>query len=130
YGDVSEETPFSMIQDDDGGLIIGSVKTNLGQVWNNFYSRTHIFKVDTSGQKLWEYQTSNSSLFNIARDMVRTPDGGIVVATGKGIEHPINTSSGQLQWNSYLFKLNANHQKEWGIELRGTRPSLTTGFIK
>ena len=130
YGDASSEIPFSMIQDDDGGLIIGSVKTNLGQVSSNFYSRTHIFKVDSYGQKVWEYQTPNSDLFNIGRDMVKASDGGIVVATGKGIEHVINSEDSQLRWHSYLLKLNADHQKEWGIELRGTRHSGTTGFLK
>ena len=131
YGQsVVKEIPYSLLIDTDGGAIIGANKTNESSLGNNFYSRTYIFKVNKSGQVQWEYQTPGSDLFDIAMDMVRTPDGGIVVATGKGIEHVINSEDSQLRWHSYLLKLNADHQKEWGIELRGTRHSGTTGFLK
>ena len=131
YGQsVVREIPYSLLIDSDGGAIIGANKTNESSLGNNFYSRTYIFKVNKSGQVQWEYHTPNSDLFDIAMDMIRTPDGGIVVATGKGIEHVINSQISELRWNSYLLKLNANHQKEWGVELRGTRHSAGTGFKK
>lgn len=55
--------------------------------------------------------------------MVRAPDGGLIVATGKGIEHPVNDASSRLFWFPYFFKLNAAHEVEWGREFRGTRQS-------
>ena len=131
YGEgMVTEVPYSLVVDDDGGAIIGANKTNKGFVSKNFYSRTHVFKVDTLGGVVWEYETPNLQLFDIARDMVPTPDGGLVIATGKGIEHPINSESAQLRWNGYLLKLGAEHQKEWGVELRGTRHSAGTGLFK
>ena len=131
YGeDAVKEIPYSLLVDDDGGAIIGANKTDESVVGHNFFSRTYIFKVDSLGNIMWEYKTPNSQLFDIAWDMVKAPDGGIVVATGKGIEHQINSQSSELRWNGYLLKLGADHQKEWGVELRGTRHSAGTGLFK
>jgi hypothetical protein len=116
--------------DDDGGAIIGANKTNESITGHNFFSRTYIFKVDELGEIQWEYESHALDLFDIAYDMVKTPDGGIVIATGKGIEHQINSEDSQLRWSCYLLKLNTNHQKEWGIKLNDIEPTTSSGFTK
>ncbi|MCO6492069.1 MAG: T9SS type A sorting domain-containing protein [Phaeodactylibacter sp.] len=123
YGGTQTEIPMSMLLETDGGVIIGAKKSNTGQVSQNFVSRTYIFKTDSLGEVQWEYLTPQGQLFDMARDMVRAPDGGLIIATGKGIEHPVNSSSSQLLWFPYFFKLNAANEFEWGKEFRGTRQS-------
>ena len=56
--------------------------------------------------------------------------GGLVIATGRGIEEPINASSGRLMWNGYILKLSSFPSKEWGTEIRGIRRSPESHFIK
>ncbi|MCO6488166.1 MAG: T9SS type A sorting domain-containing protein [Phaeodactylibacter sp.] len=123
YGGPQNQIPRSMLLESDGGIIIGANKSNTSMVRQNFVSRTHIFNIDSLGEVQWEYITPQGQLFDRARDIVRAPDGGLIVATGKGIEHDINGASSRLFWFPYIFKLNAAHEFEWGIELRGTRQS-------
>ncbi|MCB9290721.1 MAG: T9SS type A sorting domain-containing protein [Lewinellaceae bacterium] len=130
FGGSPTQIAFSMLPEADGGLIIGAERSNKGQVWQNYYSRAHIFKISSSGEIEWEYFTPVNQLFDMARAMVRTPDGGLVIASGKGIEDPINISTGQLQWFPYLFKLNSSHQFEWGTEFRGARQAQETSAVK
>jgi hypothetical protein len=130
YGSPMDEVPGSMVLDSDGGLIIGSNRANTNTNIKNYVSRTYIFKVDTLGNVLWEYLSPNGQLWDIAHSMTNASDGGLVVSSGRGIEHPVNASIGQLRWNSYIFKLNANHQFVWGREMRGNRPTGGTGLTK
>ena len=123
-GPMFNERPYSLLVEDDGGAIIGTSVTNEGFVSNDFYSRTQVFRVGPDGGIDWEYQSPFNQLHDIARDMVATDDGGIVVATGKGIEDIVNPTSSLLKWFPYVFKLDADHEFEWGIELRGTRQDL------
>lgn len=124
------EFPNALLVDDDGGLIVGASVSNRPYVWNNFYSRTYIFKAGVDGGVVWEYQSPSGTLQDIAYDMVEAFGGGIIVASARGIEHPINPSASQLRWHSFLFKLNEDHEVEWEQELRGMRHSASTGFRK
>jgi hypothetical protein len=130
YGDATHQFPQRLVLDGDGGVLIPSSKTNSHLVSKNFTSRTHLFKVDGSGEVEWEYLSPQGQLFDHAHELVKTPDGGIIVSSGKGIEHQINIESGQLRWNSYLLKLDSNQNVEWELELRGTRPSVGTGLTR
>ncbi|MBK8563364.1 MAG: T9SS type A sorting domain-containing protein [Saprospiraceae bacterium] len=125
-----DELPGALLADDDGGIIVGANRDNTNTNLKNFTSNTYIFKVDSLGNVLWEYLSPNGQLRDIAYSMVKTSDGGLVVASGKGIEHSINASVSQLRWHSYIFKLNANHQQVWGRELRGVRHTGGTGLAK
>ena len=129
-GGFDTETPVGMLLEPDGSMIIGSNKANTGFVNQNFRSRAHILQVDSLGSIQWEYITPFGLLFNRVRDIVKTPDGGLVAASGKGIEHVVNSTSGQLRWFPYMFKLDSNHNLEWGREFRGTQPSIISFFDK
>jgi hypothetical protein len=129
YGIPAAQDPMTMLFDGPE-IVIGSRKTNYSQVSQNFFSRTHIFGIDTAGQILWEYQSPSGQLFSTADDMITTPDGGLVIASGKGIEHVVNAETGQLRWFPYIFKLDENHNFKWGIELRGTRQSIGSSLRK
>ena len=131
FGNQYAEIPRSLLIDEnDNGLIIGASRSNINIALKNFTSRTYIVKTDSTGTIQWEYLSPPGQLQDIAHSMVKTLDGGIVVASGKGIEHPVNIEVGQLRWQSYIFKLNSNHQVEWGKELRGTRYTADTKLVK
>ena len=126
YGDASKQNPKRLILDEGGSVLIPSNKSNANIVDKNYISRAHIFKVDTFGAVEWEYLTPQGELFNYASDLAKAPDGGLVAATGKGIEVMVNIESGVLKWFPYFLKLDADHQFEWGREFRGTRPGTST----
>jgi Secretion system C-terminal sorting domain len=130
YGNSLREIPKSMIVEQDGGIILGAAKNNQNTNLKNFTSRTYIFKVDSLGNVVWEYLSPQGQLRDVAYSMVKTPDGGLVVASGKGIEYEVNSNVSYLLWKGYLFKLNANHQQVWGRELRGTSYDIGMSFIK
>jgi hypothetical protein len=130
YGSNMTELVGSTLVEPDGGLIVGAWRTNDNYVLKNFTSRTYIFKVDSLGNKEWEYLSPSGQLRGSAKSMVKTSDGGLVVVSNKGIEHEVNAGINVLLWQGYVFKLNANHQLVWGRELRGTRYSGGTGLIK
>ncbi len=125
-----DELPGALLADDDGGIIVGANRDNTNTNLKNFTSNTYIFKVDSLGNILWEYLSPNGQLRDIAYSMVKTPDGGLVVASGKGIEHEVNASVSYLLFQGYIFKLNANHQQVWGRELRGTTHNISPTFAK
>lgn len=124
YGNSQNDTPFALLAQSDGGLIIGSRKSNIGQSGNNFTSRTHIFKVDSNGEIEWEYLASGNQLTDYATTILPSNDGGVIVSSGKGIEHEINSNNSHLLWFPYFFKLDANHELEWSREFRGLWQSL------
>ncbi len=130
YGDGSMQNPYSMILDSAGGVVIGSNKSNTNTAEQGYTSRTHVFKVDTSGSVKWQYLSPSGSLFDHASDMIKTSDGGMVVATGKGIEHYVVAGANSLRWFPYMFKLDADHKFEWGREFRGTRQSIDFSMAK
>ena len=129
YGDATMQNPQNAVMD-DGGVLITTSKTNTHLVDKNFSSQAHVFKVDATGNIQWEFLSPSGQLFDHATDVVKTPDGGIVLATGKGIEEMINSESGILKWFPYFMKLDASHDFEWGKEFRGGRPSSAFTMVK
>jgi Secretion system C-terminal sorting domain len=130
YGTSMHELAGTMIATSDGGLIIGASRANTNTNIQNFTSKSYIFKVDSLGNVVWEYLSPNGQLQDRVRSMVNTTDGGLVVASGKGIEHSVNPSISIIDWHGYIFKLNANHQFVWGRQFRGTRPTPGTFLRK
>lgn len=120
YGNELWNRPASIIRvGNTDTYIVGAVQQNINFVNSNFTSRTHIFKIDSIGHTQWTYLSPIDQLQDAANSMVLTPDGGIVVATQRGIEVSTNPTSGTLYWESGLiFKLNANRQLEWEVEFR------------
>ncbi len=128
YGSTWDEIPRSLVLDDYGGLIIGAEKQKI--VSQNFVNRTYLIKIDTTGEILWEYLTPQNHLRDAARDMVKTEDGGLVVASGKGIEVPVNATSGDLRWESgHVYKLNTYNQVVWEVDITGDITPLYFNYL-
>lgn len=117
FGSQMTEIGGKVITEEDG-YIIGACRTNSNQVSKNFIRRTYLFKVDSLTNIEWEYLSPQSTIQNTAKGLVKADDGGLVVATSRGFEHPINTNNGQLRWESaYFFKLDEQQDIVWELEV-------------
>ncbi len=125
-----QETATALILDDDGGYIIGGNRENTNHVWKNFTYKTLIIKTDANGNPVWQWLSPSGQLWGEAEALVKTPDGGLVVASRKGVEIPINQSDGLIIWDALVFKLDAERNVEWQTPLRGSQPSQSTQLIE
>jgi len=130
YAAPEHNTPESQIIDENENITIGAFSHNIGQVNQNFTCQAQIFQIDSLGNQKWMYKTPASQLFSSARSILPTPDGGLIVGTGKGVETAINSSSGRVDWNPCFFKLNAARQMEWVREFRGEFPWTNFSMVK
>lgn len=130
YGfDASKgEVVGSTLVDADDGLTIGVCRRSTPS--NNFSFRNHIFQVDSLGNVGWQYLSPNTQLLDIPTSMVNTSDGGLVVASNKGIEHVLSPSLSAYLSHNYIYKLDADHQFVWGREFRGSQLAIGKEFAK
>jgi hypothetical protein len=120
------EIPASLLLDDDGGYIIGAERTNDGQVYINYDNRTLVIKVDSMGGQVWQWLSPAGVLRDEAKAMIKTPDGGLVVASGIGHEIGNNPNIHTLVWDGLIFKLDADRNVVWSTPLRGDLPTSDT----
>lgn len=115
FGDELNNLPISIINDNEE-YIIGNWVKNDNLTNNNFTSRTQIVKIDSLGETIWEYYSPEGVLQRGATAMTKAPDGGLVVASGLGIEDPINQLQSQLLFDPYIFKLDENQNVVWEVD--------------
>ena len=112
------EAGLSLIEGSDSTYVIGGKQHNRNLSWNHFIYRTQLIGINNNGEKIWEWRSPISELQDGARGMVLTPDGGLVVATAIGTELAVNDESGTMLWDNYIYKLDADLNKEWGTYFR------------
>ncbi|MEQ8703361.1 MAG: hypothetical protein RIC19_05555 [Phaeodactylibacter sp.] len=115
YGTPLTDIPKSLLVHADGALTLGGSQSNITSVSQNFIYRSHMLHLDESLSQLWQYTTPSNELYNHANALLPTPDGGLIVGTGKGVE---NFDAGWVEWHPCFFKLNADRQMEWVREFR------------
>ncbi len=113
------ENPTSLSLDTDGGYLIGARRTNAGQVQLGYTSRTLIIKTDSLGMEQWQWLSPAGQLRDKAQAMIRTTDGGLVVASGRGVESNDNPFYHDLYWDALIFKLDADRNLVWQRPFRG-----------
>ncbi|HFA49512.1 MAG TPA: T9SS type A sorting domain-containing protein [Bacteroidetes bacterium] len=107
-----------MILGEDGSITAGGSWNNLNHNSNNLWSRTLVFKTDSSGAFQWEYLSPAGRIQDRAYALLKTPDDGLIVGTSKGFEDVVNAETGILIWESaYFFKLDQNQSVEWELEV-------------
>lgn len=125
------EIGSSLILDNDGGYLIGAKRTNYGQTSSGFNSRTLIIKTDSLGVEQWQWLSPVGQLQDDAQAMIRTPDGGLVVASGRGVEKWNNPNNPHwLEWDALIFKLDADRNLVWKRPLRGYWNSTNIGLTE
>jgi Secretion system C-terminal sorting domain len=121
YGISMGESVGSTLVNANDGITIGVCRHNLSITQNNLFCQNHIFQVDSLGNVGWQYFSPNTQLLYIPTSMVNASDGGLVVASNKGIEHVLSPSLSALISHNYIYKLDADHQFVWGREFRGSQ---------
>ncbi len=117
YTHELRERSESIIQDSDGGYILGIFILNPVLSVGNITAKTKIIKVDSLGEIQWEYFSPEGQLHRGATAMVKAGnDNGLIVASGLGIEVPINSSASNLYFKNYVFKLDENQNIEWEVD--------------
>jgi hypothetical protein len=119
----TDEISNSLILDDDGGYLIGAKRTNEGEVLLNYNCRTLIIKVDSTGGQAWQWLSPAGVLQDEAKAMIKTPDGGLLVASGIGQEIGNNPNIHTLVWDAMIFKLDADRNVVWSTPFRGDLPT-------
>ena len=128
-GQIWSEGVNSVFYNGEGKYIIGAWQTNVNFVNNNYKARTYLFQIDSLGTIEWEYLSTEDELQNSARDILPTADGGYVIASGKGIEF-ISGPNSMLLWHPYIYKIDANRNFVWGVNIRDSFPSPDNYFSK
>ncbi len=123
---TKHETPGSLLLDGDGGYIIGAERTNDGQTYTNYDNRTLIIKTNSTGAQAWQWLSPAGVLQDEAKSIIKTTDGGLVVASGKGNEIGNNPNIHTLVWDGLIFKLDADRNVVWSTPLRGDIPTGDT----
>jgi Secretion system C-terminal sorting domain len=127
-----DELSYSIINA-SSGYIIGALQNNGNTSIQNYSFRTLIIRIDSVGQKQWQYLSPiDSGLRDAANDMVLLDDGSLVVASGVGteIDHP---SVNVVYFDKYVFKLNPDGEIEWELTFKDpelTSVSRTTNLIQ
>lgn len=122
----TDEISNSLILDNDAGYLIGAKRTNEGEALLNYNCRTLIIKVDSTGAQAWQWLSPAGVLRDEAKAMIRTPDGGLVVASGTGDEIGNSPNIHTLVWDGLIFKLDADRNLVWSTPLRGDLPTGDT----
>ncbi len=128
-GPALSESSGSIIEVGNNKYIIGGVEHNINLVGSNYKSRTYLFQIDNIGNVEWEYKSPEGVLQYNANDILQSPDGGLVIASTKGIEQTSGPNS-YFETTHYIYKIDANQEFEWGVDIRDTFPSSENMFSK
>jgi len=116
FGSELRDRAETIIEDNENGYYLGNWAHNKNLTNNNFVSYTHIIKVDSIGDPIWEYYSPEGILQRGATAMIKAQDGGLVVASGLGVEDPINEFHSRLLFDPYIFKLDENQNVVWEVD--------------
>lgn len=115
-------TCFSLSPDINGGYLVGGAQDNSNTTNIDYTYQTYLFKLDEFSELEWDYLSSINELQFWAADVGPGADGGYIIASGKGTEH-VSGNAAVVLWGNYVFKIDANREFVWGVDIRGSRPS-------
>ncbi|BDS14957.1 T9SS type A sorting domain-containing protein [Aureispira anguillae] len=116
--DYVEHTPCVYV-DSDNSYIIGYQQDNLSGVNINYTVRSKLEKIDSLGNSVWVYQSPNTQQIHGVNDLIKSKDGGWVIASAWGGE-VLNTNgiSSRFIHDGYVYKLDSARNFLWGKRLR------------
>lgn len=98
----------------DGGFIVGGVGSNQNVVSSNIIMQTVLTKLDSLGNKEWDYLSPiNEDWLGTLGGVVVNDNQEIVFATAKGKAIPINSSSEYFVWDWCIIKMDINKNILW-----------------
>jgi hypothetical protein len=130
YGENENSESVGTILLEEDKIFIGGNIHNINFDNNDYFSRGLLVQMNDEGEVEWEYETLEGELRNLISDILKADDGGYLLASGKGVEVVSTPTNSQLLWQPYVFKLDADRNFEWGVDIRDSFPSTTNGITK
>lgn len=120
YGGSMSDAANAMQLTSDGGFVLAglSYSSNGDVSGNHGQGDAWIIKVDQDGTLQWQ-KAVGGSLYDIARDIDLTSDGGYIV-TGYALSNNGDIAVNKGQEDFWFFKLDANGNLEWETTMGGT----------
>ncbi len=112
-GEYKLNLPTRILIESDGYLIVSSLE-QITPPGAPFETRTRMTKVDTAGTVLWQW-TSTDSLFTYALDVIRTADGGYLLAGAGGKIYYDPPFNGANRTRSRIEKLDSARNTQWFV---------------
>ncbi|BDS14955.1 T9SS type A sorting domain-containing protein [Aureispira anguillae] len=105
--------------DSDNSYIIGYQQDNLSGVNINYTVRSKLEKIDSLGNSVWVYQSPNTQQIHGVNDLIKSKDGGWVIASAWGYERLGATGTwSTFLHDSYVYKLDSARNFLWGKRFR------------
>jgi len=100
------------IDEKDNNPVIGFMQDNITPTSSNFTINCQIEKIDSAGNTIWAWQSPFNKQVYGANDLIKTKDGGWVVASALGYEyyHGVYPTAHS---DAYLFKLDSARNLLW-----------------
>ena len=106
-GAAGDEYALAIVSDDDGGYTVAGHTDSKGMGGRDFW----LVKVDAQGKILWD-KTYGDRFEDKARDLIRTSDGGYLLAGYKMIKSSSNI-------DGWVLKLDGAGEMEWEANISG-----------
>lgn len=120
YGGVLYESGSSMIKLNNGNLMLGAVRNDLGQPVE--HANTWLLEVDTGGNIVRQWFDPNDSTY-AAEGLLQTQDGGFVYGAQKKFDQTVNA----VYKTATIVKTDSLFNKEWVFN-DGSRSEVTGIF--
>jgi len=118
FGTQYDEIPGNSIISDEEGILFGANRDNTNLNSQNLWSKPWVVHTDSTGAINWEYLPPSSMIQDRAASILKSKNGGLVVASNRGFEKIVNADISFIYWESaYFFKLDEDHNLVWELEV-------------
>ncbi|BDS14385.1 T9SS type A sorting domain-containing protein [Aureispira anguillae] len=123
---ITAERIPCLYRDGDGSVVIGYMQDDLvSGTQMNYSIKSKLEKIDSLGNSVWVYQSPNTQQIHGVNDLIKSKDGGWVIASAWGSERlgATGTWSTPIQ-EAYVYKLDSSRNFLWGTKFHSD--ALTT----
>ncbi len=118
FGNQYDEIPGNSVMIDEEGILFGANRDNTNLNSQNLWSKAWVVHTDTTGVINWEYLPPSSMIQDRAACIIKSKNGGLVVASNRGFEKIVNAELSFIYWESaYFFKLDKDQNLVWDLEV-------------
>ncbi len=131
YGGSDTEYSKDLISTSDGYLILGTTKSNDGNIsFNHGITDVWLFKIDFNGNILWE-KTYGGSLGDNGERIFSAGQGNYyLLCTTRSVDGDITYNPYPGSWNNWIIKIDSSGNKIWDKVLGGSYDEvLWTGTL-
>lgn len=130
-GGTGDDRATSITQTNDGGYVVaGYAENNNGDVTGNHGGKDYwILKLNTDGGVIYWKKSLGGSHQDLARSIVKTSDGGYIVA-GHAFSNDGDVTGNHDGTDAWIVKLNSDGNIQWQKALGGTKVDEAYSIIQ